>query len=623
MIKNFKPRLYQQTILGTCALKNTLVVLPTGLGKTNIFLMLASQRIRQYPKSKIMLLGPTRPLIDQYYETFKENFKSKDEDMAVITGMVSPEKRVDIYKKAKIVFSTPQAIENDVIANRIELKDFSLVGFDEAHRAVGNYAYVFIAKQYEKNADFPRILALTASPGSDMEKIDEVTNNLFIEDVEVRTEDSPDVKPYVQEVDINWVEVKLPKEFLEIKKFLEDAMRTKLKELKHHDIIKEYQTQSISKKELLGLQASLQAKIASGEKSMEILRGLSLLAECMKISHALELLESQGIAPLHEYLQKISKDARTTNTKATINLAKDLNFRSAQIKVQNLFEDGVEHPKLKKLKDSLKEKLTKGKKAIVFTQFRDSGKRIVKELDNASLFVGQMKKNGSGLSQKKQKEMLDQFRDGKFSVLVSTSVGEEGLDIPKVDYVMFYEPIPSAIRSIQRRGRTGRLEKGAVVVFVAKNTRDEAYKWSAHHKEKRMYTNLDKLKKIFDKKSDVKERPLTKYVKNEEEVIVYVDHREKGNSVIKELVDIGVKIKLEKLDVGDFLLSSRTAVEFKTVKDFVDSIVDGRLLSQIKELRKYEKPLFIVEGTENVYSQRNVHPNAIRGMIATISINYG
>ena len=629
MIKDFKPRLYQETILATCILKNTLVVLPTGLGKTNIFLMLTSARLRQYPNSKIMLLGPTRPLIDQYFDAFKRNFDIEESKMAVITGLVSPEKRKEIYEKSTIIFSTPQSVENDIITSRIDLKNFSLLGFDEAHRATGDYAYNFISKQYEKKADFPRVIAMTASPGSDLEKINEVIANLNIEAVEVRTEDSPDVKPYVQKVNTKWIEVELTKEMLDIKKFLDDSLKVKLKELKDLDLINSYNVDSMSRKDLLSLSAMLQAKIASGEKQLEYLRGLSLLAECLKIEHALELLESQGISPLHDYLSSIIKESFTTKVKATQNLAKDLYFRSAVALTNTLFESGVEHPKVIRLNELVSEKIIGDKKAIIFTQFRDSAKRIASSLEKIpnikpKIFVGQAKKKDTGLSQKKQKEMIDDFRENSFNVLVATSVGEEGLDIPRVDYVIFYEPIPSAIRHIQRSGRTGRLDEGEIFILMTKKTRDEAYKWAAHHKEKRMYDILSKLSKDVLRKSDKKEKtePFAKYVKQDEEVVIIADHREKANGCIRELLDMGVKMRVETLDIGDFLLSSRVVVEFKTVKDFVDSIVDGRLLEQLKHLNKYKKQLIIVEGTEDIYSQRNIHPNAIRGMIATITVDY-
>ncbi len=622
MIKGFTPRLYQETILDTCTKKNTLVVLPTGLGKTNIFLMLAANRLKNYPNSKILLLGPTRPLIDQYYETFKKYFVIKEKDMAIFTGFVKPQKRAELWKKAKIIFSTPQGLENDIIAERIKLEEVSLLGFDEAHRAVGDYAYVFVAKQYHKKSKMERIIGLTASPGSDLDKITDICKNLFIEDIEVRTEEDPDVKEYIQELDIKWIKVDLPDTFKQIKKFLEACVKDKLSQVKKYGYLS---YSGISKKDLISLQAGLHGKIARGEKDFAILKSISLIAEALKVQHALELLESQGIAPLIKYLEDLQKQAETTKVKAVKNLVKDLNFRSAYIKTKKLEEQGIEHPKLGKLKELLS-KIDKKTKIIVFNQYRDSAVKIAEEINksdnvSAKIFFGQAKKKDTGLSQKEQKAVLDDFREGKFNVLVATSVAEEGLDIPKVDEVIFYEPIPSAIRHIQRRGRTGRLEKGKVVVLVTQETRDVGYRWSAHHKEKRMYRILEKLKTKFAM-PEQKEVSLKKFIKDEENVRIYADYREKGSGVIKELIDLGIKINLEKLEVGDYILSSDVAVEYKTVADFVDSLIDGRLLSQIRELKKYEKPLLIVEGDEDIYSQRKVHPNAIRGMLASIVVDF-
>src|SRR3989344_7527942 len=288
MIKNFEPRLYQQTILATAAEKNTLVVLPTGMGKTNIFLMLSAQRLRQYPNSKVLFIGPTKPLIDQYMAVFKEHFVIDGNDMAVFTGMVSPEKRGELWKKARIIFSTPQGLENDIISSRIALEEVCLLGVDEAHRAVGDYAYVFVAKQFMKLSSHPRIIALTASPGSDMLKIEEICKNLFIEDIEVRTDDDPDVKPYVQEMQIDWVKVDLPKVFIDIQKFLMLFLKERFEKLKKWGILQRKDVKYVGKSDLLQLQAELRGKIAAGEKNFVIWNSISLLAEIMKVYHALE-----------------------------------------------------------------------------------------------------------------------------------------------------------------------------------------------------------------------------------------------------------------------------------------------------------------------------------------------
>ena len=327
MIKNFEPRLYQQTILATAAEKNTLVVLPTGMGKTNIFLMLAAQRLKQYPSMKVLFIGPTRPLIEQYINVFREHFEIDEQQMAVFTGMVSPEKRAELWKKARIVFSTPQGLENDIISGRINLEEVCLLGVDEAHRAVGDYAYVFVAKQFMKISRFPRVIALTASPGSDMGKIEEVCRNLFIEGIEVRTDEDPDVKPYIQEMQIDCVKVELPKVFIDIRKFLMLFLKDRFENLKKWGILRRADLRYVTKSDLLQLQAELRSRIAAGEKDFVVWNAISLLAEVMKVHHALELLETQGIPALNKYLEKLRAEARTAKTKAIASIMSDSNFK--------------------------------------------------------------------------------------------------------------------------------------------------------------------------------------------------------------------------------------------------------------------------------------------------------
>lgn len=630
MIKNFKPRLYQETILNTAAEKNTLVVLPTGMGKTNIFLMLSAQRLKQFPNSKILFIGPTKPLIDQYFSVFKEHFEIDENEMSIFTGMISPEKRGELWKKSKIIFSTPQGLENDIISNRINLGEVCLLGVDEAHRAVGDYAYVFVAKQFMKLSSFPRIIALTASPGSDMEKIQEVCKNLFIEDIEVRTDEDPDVKPYVQAIQTEWVSVELPRVFIDIQKFLLTFLRERFERLKKSGVLKKADVKFVSKSDLLQLQGEIRSRISQGEKDFTMWNAISTLAEIMKIYHALELLETQGINALHKYFEKLVSESSTSQTKAIRGIMADSNFKSALIKARILHEEGVEHPKLIELQNIVDDEAGKNPniKIMIFNQYRDNALDIMQKLNKinnikANLFVGQQKKIDTGMSQKEQKQMLDDFRNGLFNVLVATSIGEEGLDIPKVDLVIFYEPIPSAIRSIQRRGRTGRQEKGRVIILLAKGTRDESYRWVAHHKEKKMYMNLVSLRKKLNLSlHERKENSITKYA--EDKIKIFADYREKGSGVIKEMVEENIQVNLERLEYADYVLSSRCGVEIKTVSDFVDSIIDGRLLEQIKNMKNnFERPLIVIEGSEDIYSVRNVHHNSILGMMATIAVSYG
>ena len=628
-IKNFTPRLYQETIMASCAKGNCLIILPTGLGKTKTAILATAQRLNSFPKSKILFLTVTKPLAEQIYNEVKECLDLDENKIVLFTGSVSPKKREELWKNSVVIVSTPQCIENDIINNRIILDDVSLLIADEAHNAVKDYSYTWVAKQYHKKSKYPRIIGLTASPGSDLEKIQEVCKNLYIEEIEIRTDKDPDVRPYVHDIDVNWVDVELPKAFLEAKKYLQNFLNDRLEKLKKWGILRRTDLKYVSKTELLALQAQLRGRASSGEKDFVVWTAISVLAEIMKISHGLELLETQGIIPAYKYLERLNNDAATTKVKAVKNIVKDLNFRSALVKVSRLYEGKVEHPKLVELQKILEKEIKESdKKIIVFNQYRDNAVDIVDKLGtienvNAKLFVGQLKKQGTGLTQKEQKAVLDEFRAGKFNVLVATSIAEQGLDIPQVDTVIFYEPIPSAIRQIQRRGRTGRHGEGKVIVLVTKNTMDEGYRWSAHHKEKRMYRNLENLKKKLTLFLNTKEEKITNYVKGDK-IKIFADFREKGSGIIKELIEMDAELKLDALPTADYILSSRVGVEYKTVEDFVQSIIDGRLLQQIKSLKNnFERPLLVIEGIDDIYSVRNVHSNAIRGMLAAITVSYG
>ncbi|MBI5072740.1 DEAD/DEAH box helicase [Candidatus Woesearchaeota archaeon] len=659
LLQGFTPRLYQETIFATVGQYNTLVVLPTGLGKTAIALMLVAHRLQQYPQSKCLLLAPTKPLVDQHATTLRKHLPSLQEKIAVFTGTISPEKRAELWKTAQIIVSTPQGLENDVIASRIDLTTVSALIVDEAHRATGEYSYIWLTQQYNQRSRWPRVLALTASPGSELDKVQEMITSLGIEKIEVRTDTDPDVAPYVQEIATLWEYVSLPEEFSSCRKYLKDCFQSKVDELKKLGYVNQSQTLSDNKTDLLKLQGHLQGEIATGNRDFNVLKSISLAAEAMKVQHAIELLETQGLDPLVIYLDDIMAQASTSKVKAVQNLAADVNFRSAYIKTKSLLEKKVEHPKLQRLRELLLDRfsaaLAKGYadyKIILFTQYRDTGAQLVELVNKlvlpneesllAKLFVGQAKKRGSGLSQKEQLAILNQFRNNEFHVLVSSSVGEEGLDIPQVDAVFFYEPIPSAIRHIQRRGRTGRHGDGEVVILVTKGTRDEGYRWSSHHKEKRMYRTLLDLKRklIFADKKLAGDQSITtlhsftqntasldrqqQFFNEEKKFKIIVDHREKGSYVIKELLNLGISIDLQQLSLGDYLLSNRCAVEFKTVQDFVNSLVDGRLLQQANELRKqFGRPLYIIEGMEDIYSVRNIHPNAIRGLFAALTVDFG
>lgn len=503
-LKGIKPRAYQENIFETASKHNCLVVLPTGIGKSLIGVMLAMHRLEKYPESKVLILAPTRPLAVQWFSYFKKHMPELFASLELFTGKVPAEKRKKLWQNAEIIFSTPQTVANDLKAGRYNLGDTSMLLEDECHRCLKNYAYTYVVKKYKEQTKNSRILGLTASPGADKKTIKQIAKNLGIEAIEVRTRESDDVKPYLQKLKFEIIKLEFPEELEEIRGLLKELHDKKIEELKNRKLL----FQPATKKNILELQKNIMNRIATGDRHFNILAGASACAQVIKLQYCLELLETQTLSSLQRYMQDLFDQAEQNKSKAVKQLVKQPNFNQAYIKVTELIAKKIENPKLSKLKGIVeKEFKTKAKRIIVFSQYRETIVKICKTLNeiqgvNARVFVGQMKKGETGLSQKEQQEILRDFSLGKINVLAATSIAEEGLDIIEVSAVIFYECIPSAIRVIQRRGRTARLKPGKLIILMIKKTMDESYYWAAFHKEKKMYKALDGLKKDFEKENN-------------------------------------------------------------------------------------------------------------------------
>ncbi|KZX14632.1 ATP-dependent RNA helicase DbpA [Methanobrevibacter cuticularis] len=651
-------RIYQQILAADVLTKgNTMVVAPTALGKTIVGVLVAADRLKKIKGSKILILAPSKPLAIQHEENFKYFLNAK---CTSITGAVKVEERAKRWDESQIICATPQTVESDLLNGRYDLENVSLLIFDECHHGVGSYAYVYLGQRYVKEAKNHLVLGLTASPGSDKGKIKEVCENLFIQDVVVKTEDDPDVKPYFNPIEIDWVKVKMSKELEKIKEHLNKSLKHRLKMLKNLKVIS---TISVNKIDILKARGKVQNRIARATSPpKECFQAISLLSAVINVQHALELLETQGIGTFNKYISRLRKK----NTKAAKGLLMDADFSQAISLSEKAEKHGWEHPKLKKLMEILKDELgiepqkklknkneetldPNRKKIIVFTQFRDTLEVIYqkckKERINAVKFFGQGTRDGEkGLTQKEQKQIIKSFKIGTYDVLLSTSVAEEGIDIPSVDLVVLYEPVPSEVRMIQRRGRTGRKNTGKMKVLIAKGTRDEGYYWASLNKEKMMKRQLvdkNSLKNLNIQSSDrIKNPPNSRIIeriedeeneKNKEriknlsknqKILVYADSREGNSKVLRALDMLNVEIRIKAMSAGDYQVSEEIAIERKTAKDFVDSIVDKRLYKQAQTMREeFKKPIMILEG-DDLYSGF-ISPDAIRGSIASIAIDFG
>jgi ERCC4-related helicase len=485
--------------------KNTLVILPTALGKTVIAILVCAEFLYNYKSKRVLVMAPTKPLVAQHMSSFFSVLNIPEDGIAVVTGKNLPPTRMAVWnrKEIRLVFATPEVVKNDLAEDRLSLSEFSLLVFDEAHRAVKDYAYTSISKYYVQESSHPVILAMTASPGSEKTRMEEVCNNLYIEQIEYRNEEDGDVKPYINPIDVTWKWFIIPQEYKYISSILRAMLEDKLQFLIERGLLRKKHLQWIFKSDLINLGEEIQYKL---ELTMEELRG-PLYAALMQQSSALtlmycaELIESQGSPSLKAFLARVENDGG----KAHQSLLNDNRIKEIQTLLNSL---KIEHPKTRYLVQLLKERysifqnnnftfkkptdfIIERPKALVFTHYRDTARKVVEILTEngikAARFVGQAKRElDIGMSQEEQSAVLESFRNGEFDVLVATSIAEEGLDIPEVDLVVFYEPIPSEIRYIQRRGRTGRKSSGCVIILAAKDTIDERYLYASKRRMEKM-----------------------------------------------------------------------------------------------------------------------------------------
>ena len=635
-------RLYQEVLACRVLDKgNSLIVAPTALGKTIIAAMVSALVLEKNPDAKILFLAPTKPLAVQHQQTFRRVMNLPEDKIELMTGTIAPKEREELWQKASIIAATPQTIENDIIAGKAELKGVALLIFDECHRAIGDYAYVFIAQQYVKNNSNGLVLGLTASPGGQREKIRDVCRNLFIKNIEIKSQKDEDVKEYQQETEVEWVKVDLPPDYLEIRRLMRQFMDEQIQFFRRIGYARKFPANYARKKDLLDLQIQLRRDfVQKAQQHPELYQAVSRLAALLKVSHANTLLETQGIPELYQYLSEMKeKVGKADSPKALGLIWRNEGMQKAFGIAKTLREKGELHPKTRKLEEILRGLFMEKEdaKAMVFNHYRASAKHLAEHLNTiqgikAERFVGQASRgNEIGMTQKEQTQKIAEFGEGKFNVLVATSVGEEGLDIPSVDLVVFFEAVPSEIRSIQRRGRTGRHEAGRVIILLARGTSDESAYYSANRKEKVMHETLREMRNGIGNGSESekmqleKQATLNEFARENEQLTVYVDHREAASGIVKLLKRNGCFIKPMQLETADFVLSDAVAVERKTVSDFLQSMIDGRLFGQLVKMKtNYESPLLIVEGrVEELFTERNIHKNAIWGALSSVALDYG
>lgn len=478
---------YQDNLAKQAMSENCLIVLPTGLGKTTVALHVIAEFLSR-GKGGVLFLAPTRVLAHQHYEFLKNNLLI--DDVALVTGEDLLAKRKKLWINS-VICATPEIVKNDLDRQIVSPEQFSLVIFDEAHRTVGDYAYSGIAERFA-NTDV-RIIGMTATLPSEKQKAEDMIKILKIASIAQRTEESPDVSPYVQQTETQWITVELLPEMKEIQALIKATIDSRYLELKR-----------------LGLNLSGSRSMSELLRVREFVlrqnrRAAKPLFTAIRLIHALNVFESHGVTSFLRFCER-------TQEKKGVGIRdlfeNDMNFGKAVRLAKQAQEKGIEHSKIDKLREVLQ---GISGKALVFTSYRDSVDVIHQKLNELGIPAGFLigKAGETGLKQKKQIETIQKFRDGEYKVLIATRVGEEGLDISEVNLVIFFDNVPSSIRYVQRKGRTGRKDFGKLVVLIAKDTTDETYYWIGKRKVTAAKGMGEKMNKFLEQKDAPKVKTKT------------------------------------------------------------------------------------------------------------------
>ena len=481
-------RAYQLLAAKQALSGSTLLVMPTGLGKTAVQWMAMAEAIEG--EGKIVLVAPTTGLVAQQARMAREMIAIDEDKIIVLTGDVRPAKRETLWVDAKIVMATPHVIRNDARNGRILLGDIDLLIVDEAHHATGSDSMAQLGDMYLDSNPRALVLAATASPGVRDERVIEIVQRLGIERLHVARKEDDLLRPYVTAMEVESHRLSLPDNLLDLIRPLRMCEAEESEFLRRGGFL--IRTGRITTAAIDEAQRRASAAIGRGDP-----RGYDAakrIGDLRRLHRLLDLIETQGLNTAIQYLDRARADS-VRKTKRFLSLVEVNNFHRICANMDEI------HPKPELVTSLTSTQLEKGGRVIIFTEYRDTVDYLISILSKlegvvAGRFVGQSSKSGNvGMKQKEQLEQLDRFRSGEINVLVATSVGEEGLDVPAADCVILYEPVPSAIRAIQRRGRTARQTKGDVHILISKNTRDEYVQMASIKREAAMYRTLDRLKR--------------------------------------------------------------------------------------------------------------------------------
>ncbi|KXG54508.1 uncharacterized protein PGRI_076520 [Penicillium griseofulvum] len=497
-----KTRDYQFNITQAGLFHNLLVALPTGLGKTFIAATIMLNWFRWTKDSQIIFVAPTKPLVSQQVSACLDIAGIPRSESTMLTGGASPGIRAEEWKSKRVFFMTPQTLINDLKTGIADPKRVVLLVVDEAHRATGAYAYVEVVKFLRRFNKSFRVLALTATPGSTVESVQAVIDGLDIARVEIRTENSLDIRDYVHARNIEIETFENSDEMVFCMDLMSAALQPLLDQLR---TLNAYWGRDPMGLTAYGLTVARQQWMQSdaGRNANFGLKGKvnSIFTVLASLAHAIDLLKYHGIVPFYRHVlhfKSSSEGQKGGGGKYQKQVVQHDSFKKllSHLEPWSKNPEFIGHPKLEYLKSViLNHFMDRGEgkelpgstsqpatRVMIFVHFRDSAEEVTRVLKRYEpmirphVFVGQSSAKGSeGMDQKTQLRIIEDFKKGTYNTIVATSIGEEGLDIGEVDLIVCYDSSASPIRMLQRMGRTGRKRAGNITLLLMKGKEEDSY----------------------------------------------------------------------------------------------------------------------------------------------------
>ncbi|KAL5052077.1 hypothetical protein BDW71DRAFT_170113 [Aspergillus fruticulosus] len=495
-----KTRDYQFNIAQKGLFHNLLVALPTGLGKTFIAATIMLNWLRWTKNAQIIFVAPTKPLVAQQISACLKIAGIPRSQTTMLTGEAPPGIRAEEWKTKRVFFMTPQTLTNDLKSGVADPKRIVLLVVDEAHRATGGYAYVEVVKFMRRFNQSFRVLALTATPGSTVESVQAVIDGLDIAKVEIRTEQSLDIREYVHARNTDIQTFQNSDEMTLCMDLLSSTLQPLVDQLRTLNAFWGRDPMSLTPYGLTKARQQWMLSDAGRNAHFGLKNKINAIFTVLaSMAHGIDLLKYHGITPLYRHLLHFE-----TNTdgkkggKYQRQIVQDEHFK----KLMNYLTpwtknpEFIGHPKLEYLKQVvLNHFMDAGEGAhgaggenrtatrvMIFVHFRDSAEEVTRVLKRYEpmirphVFVGQSSAKGSeGMGQKTQLDIVQKFKKGTYNTIVATSIGEEGLDIGEVDLIVCYDSSASPIRMLQRMGRTGRKRAGNIVLLLMQGKEEENF----------------------------------------------------------------------------------------------------------------------------------------------------